>query len=116
MIQERLLDGCQVVFPYGFGSLQIESHQNVARFVNGELHMSYMINWDETIKLWFSDEKCREKKTLVRDDSPLRYVVQYRRPNIPMKNKQSICFMPCRNLTGKINTKSKEEGIDAIPR
>lgn len=116
IIKERLLDGCQVVFPYGLGSLQIESHENTIKIVNGTIHTSYMIDWNETIKLWFSDNECRKKKTLVRNDNPLRYVVQYRRPKIPMANKQCICFLPCRDLTGKINTKMKEEGLNVIPR
>lgn len=116
IIQERLLDGRQVVFPYGLGSLQIESHENTIKIVDGEIHTSYMIDWNETIKLWFSDDECMKNKTLVRSDYPLRYVVQYRRPNVPIKNKQCLCFSPCRNLTGKINTKMKEEGLDVIPR
>jgi len=64
-----------VVFPYGLGSLQIESHENTIKIVDGTIHTSYMIDWNETIKLWFSDDECRKKKTLVRNDNPLRYVV-----------------------------------------
>lgn len=116
IIQERLLDGCQVVFPYGLGSLQIESRENVANIVDGKIHTSYMIDWNETLKLWFENDECRQRKMLVRTDAPLRYVVKYRRPTVPMTNKQYLCFLPCRNLTGKINTKIKEEGLDVVPR
>lgn len=115
IITEKLLDGCQVVFPYCFGLLQIESHKNVIKFVDGKLRTSYMVDWDKTIRLWYEDEECRKNKTLVRNDNPNRYVVKYHRSRGRLANKKYLCFMPSRVLTDKINKKMHEEGLNVLP-
>lgn len=116
LIMEKLLEGFQVVFPYNLGCLQIESSKNKFYYKNGELKTTYMIDWNETIKLWFEDDECRKNKTFVRRDNAEKYIVRYHHAKGKLKNKTLLYFLPCRRLTDKIEQKRKEEGINAIPR
>lgn len=113
----KLLDGYQVVFPYNFGSMQIESFKESFKIVDGKIRTSMMVDWNETLKLWYEDEECRKNKTLVRKDRGGRYcTLRYHRSNGRLQHKKYLYFMPCRRLTNIINKKMEEEGLDVLPR
>lgn len=117
MLMGRLLDGCQVVFPYNFGSIQIEGYKHSFKIVDGKLRTSQIIDWDSTIRLWYEDYECRKNKTLVRkDQGEMFYVLKYHHSKGRLKNKGFLCFTPCRRITDIINKKMIEGEINVLPR
>lgn len=114
LIQERLLDGCQVVFPYSLGSLQLECRKNKVSIKDGKLVSSYSVDWIGTMKLWYEDSQCRKEKRLVRNMNDFRYMLKYRRGKGYLKNKQYLNFLTCRPLKKIIKNKLENEGLDVL--
>lgn len=89
LLAEEVGKGNTVVFPYHMGKIELRKYTPSASFVNGKLRLSYPIDWDSTMKLWFTDEEARVNKTLVRFEESFVFSVKYNRQHANYPNK---CF------------------------
>lgn len=84
--------GNTVVFPYHMGKIELRKYTPSASFVNGKLKLTYPIDWDKTMKLWFTDKEARAKKILVRFEEPSVFTVKYNRQSANYNNKHFYSF------------------------
>ena len=90
--RDLLINGKDFKFPGRFGMLEIRKRERKVKIVDGKLKVNLPINWNETLKLWYSDEKAKQKRTLVRCDVPSIFGVNYNKRNALYKNKAFIEF------------------------
>lgn len=87
LLANEIALGHNVIFPERMGRLELRKHPCNATIKDGKLKVTYPIDWDATLKLWFEDEEAKENKTLVRRDCKERFRVKYVRRDATYNNK-----------------------------
>lgn len=91
-LRDFLIEGKDVVLPEKMGRLELRKHSNSIKFVDGKLQTNLPINWDATLKLWFNNPKCRERKQLVRQETQETFRVYYNKSRANYNNKSFYEF------------------------
>ena len=108
LLADNIVNGDTVVFPEQMGKLELRKYPKGVSFVNGKLKNTYPIDWKSTNQLWAEDEEERTKKTLLRYESPLVYMVRYCKEDATYENKIFYQF----RLHQKIKKRLKENIIN----
>ena len=108
-LAEELINGNDVIFPNRMGKLELRK-RNALPIIdkNGNLKVTYAIDWDNTLKLWYEDEEAFNNKTLVR--LPERNIFRIKYNN----NKSFMEFQVNRNIKMRLKQKIKNNEIDAF--
>lgn len=96
--------GNTVNLPSRMGSFELRKFQPSARFVNGKLRITYPVDWDKTLRLWFTDKEAKKNKTLIRMEEENVYKVKYNKHNANYENMSFYEFQ----LNSKIKQMLKE--------
>lgn len=104
--------GHTVNFPSRMGTLELRKFQPSARFVNGKLRVSYPIDWDKTLRLWFTDKEAKEEKILVRLEETDVYRVKYNKHKANYENKSFYEFTVNKNLRKALKENIKKGIVD----
>ena len=104
ILAESIANGETVTFPHRMGHLELRKKEKGASIVNGELKVTYPIDWSSTIKLWYEDVEARKKKTLLRRNNKYVYRVLYDKYKANYENKGLYLF----TLNRKIKLALKE--------
>jgi len=96
------------------GSLQVLKRPASARIKDGKLRISYHINWNETLKLWYEDAEARENKTILRHETKELYKAVYIKYRATYENKSFYKFTLTRDLKKKLKYNIQEGLIDAF--
>ena len=81
---------------------------------NGKWRTNLKIDWNETFKLWYSDEQAKKKKTLVRSDNDTIFLVYYNKDKSLYINKQFMVFKSSRKLKHALRDAVRNGTIDAF--
>lgn len=108
LLADNIVNGETVVFPEQMGKLELRKHPQGVSFVNGKLKNTYPIDWKRTNQLWAEDEEERQKKTLLRYESPMVYRVRYCKEDATYENKTFYQF----RLHQKLRKRLKENIIN----
>lgn len=108
LIAEELGKGNKIVLPSKMGSLELRKHQPSARYVDGKLRITYPVDWDSTLKLWYTDPEAKRNKTLVRHNTGAVYRMRYNKFNADYNNKSFYEF----TLNNKIKQSLKKNIIN----
>lgn len=108
LLAEEIIYGKPVVLPSQMGTIELRKYPKGVRFVNGKLKNTYPIDWKSTNQLWAEDEEERQKKTLLRYESPIVYCVRYCKDNATYENKTFYQF----RLHQKLRKRLKENIIN----
>lgn len=92
LLAKEIGKGNSVSFPYHMGKLELRKYTPSASFVNGRLKLTYPIDWNKTMRLWFTDEGARAKKTLVRFEEPSVFTVKYNKQHSSYTNMYFYSF------------------------
>lgn len=87
LLAEEVALGRSVNFPCRMGCLELRKSRRGASFVNGKLHVTYPIDWDRTLRLWYVDKEARKAKTLVRREVSEVFHVRYCKARATYNNK-----------------------------
>lgn len=101
LLAEDFISSNVLEFPYRLGKLELLQKKNRAYFVDGKLKISRSINWDATLRLWYEDKDCYNKKTLVYDDKQTSLLIHYSKENAVYNNKSFYEFKINRFLRNK---------------
>lgn len=104
ILADKIANGETIVFPARMGKIELRKMEKGATIVNGKLRVTYPVNWEETIRLWFEDEEARKNKTLLRDENKYVYRTKYGKYNATYENKIFYQFV----LNKKIKKALKE--------
>lgn len=92
LLAEELALGHTIYFPYNMGKLEVRKEKRGVRIKNGKLKITYPIDWNSTLRLWFEDEEAYKKKTLIRFESGIMYRVRYCKFHTNYVNQGYYCF------------------------
>lgn len=104
LLAEEIVKGNTVTFPCKMGSLELRRSNRGAFFKDGSLKVTYPVDWDKTLRLWYNDKEARESKVLVRQENEVIYCVRYCKKNADYNNKTFFSFA----LNKKVKKKLKE--------
>lgn len=104
LLAENIANGETVTFPARMGKLELRKFEKGVSIVDGKLKITYPIDWNRTIRLWFEDEEARSNKTLLRNENKFVYHVRYDKRKADYENKIFYEFI----LNSFIKKKLKE--------
>ena len=81
---------------------------------NGSLKVTYAIDWDSTLKLWYDDEEAFNNKTLVKLPERSIFRVKYNKDTANYENKSFMEFQINRDIKTRLKQKIKNNEIDAF--
>lgn len=114
LLADEIALGHTVTFPSRMGYLELRKVENGVSIADGKLKITYPINWEETLKLWFEDEEAKKEKTLVRDEDKYRYRVRYCKYDATYENKSFYQFDLNRFIRKKLKENIKSNKTDTL--
>ena len=114
-LAEELINGNDVIFPNRMGKLELRKRNSLPVIdKNGNLKVTYAIDWDNTLKLWYEDEEAFNNKTLVRLPERNIFRIKYNKNTANYNNKSFMEFQVNRNIKVRLKQKIKNNEIDAF--
>ena len=113
-LAEEIINGNTVTFPHRMGSLELRKFKKGVSIVDGKMVVTYPIDWQETLRLWFEDEEERKKKTLLRTESKYVYRVRYCKGDANYENKSFYEFALNRFIKKALKDKIINREIDTL--
>jgi len=110
----NLITGKDALFGSNLGRIELRKTQKRVTFENGKLKVNLPVDWNTTLKLWYSDESCRKKKTLVYQDNENTYKIKYNKSKAEFNNKQFIKFRTGRRLKLALKHAIIEDNLDSF--
>lgn len=114
LLAENIINGETVVFPAAMGKLELRKYPRGVSFVDGKLKNTYPIDWKSTNLLWKEDQEERLKKTLLRYESPVVYLVKYCKEDATYENKTFYQFRLHRKLRVRLKDNIINEKTDTL--
>lgn len=114
ILAELYASGKDIVFPYRMGTLELRKFKTKAYYSNGELKITYPVDWDATLSLWEKDKEAEEKKTLIRREVPYVFRTHYRKYNACFKNRPFFYFSVTRTVKKLLKNQINTGKIDAF--
>lgn len=114
-LAEELVNGNDIIFPNRMGKLELRKRNSLPVIdKNGKLKVTYAIDWDKTIKLWFEDEEAYNKRQLVKIPEKEIFRIRYSKEDANYKNKSFIEFQVNRDIKVRLKQKIKNNEIEAF--
>lgn len=88
-LANMLLKYSVVQLPLGLGELVLKSYKPTLEYIDNKLINKLPIDWNETIKLWHTDQEAFENKTILRLDTTKQFSLKYLKHKSKYKNR---CF------------------------
>ena len=114
-LADELVNGNDIIFPNRMGKLELRKRNSLPVIdKNGSLKVTYAIDWDSTLKLWYEDEEAFNNKTLVKIPERNIFRVKYNKDTANYENKSFMEFQVNRSIKTKLKQKIKNNEIDAF--
>lgn len=115
-VAERIARGEEVKLPYRMGSIELRKEWRGAWISGGELKVSYMVDWDRTLKLWYEDKEAERRKTLVRYDNKDLYRMVWNKQKAVFTNMHFYKMKFNRFLRQRLKQNIENGEADALRR
>ena len=116
LLAEELAMGHDVTFPFKMGKLELRKSERGVSLVDGKLKVTYPIDWDETVRLWYADEEARKNKTLLRREEKNVYRVKYCKYDASYSNKVFYRFVLNTFIREKLRDNIRSGKVDSLWR
>jgi hypothetical protein len=113
LLKESLLSTGSIDLPYGLGRFEIKSHNGVIYMKDNKVKRSMAVNWEETLKYWFSNENGEKKKILIYNKQGPIYRVVWVRKKLRTKNLVYYSFNTSRTLKKELKQQILNKGVPA---
>ena len=114
-LAEELVNGNDITFPNRMGKLELRKRNSLPVIdKNGSLKVTYAIDWDSTLKLWYDDEEAFNNKTLVKIPERNIFRVKYNKDTANYENTSFMEFQVNRDIKTRLKQKIKNNEIDAF--
>lgn len=115
LLAEGLSKGEDVMLPCRMGMLELRKRNSIPSFnPDGSIKVTYAIDWDRTLKLWYEDEGAFNEKTLVKIPEKNIFRVRYNKETANYENKGFMDFQVNRDVKMKLKHNIKNNQIDAF--
>lgn len=114
-LAEELINGNDIIFPNRMGKLELRKRNSLPVIdKKGNIKVTYAIDWDSTLKLWYDDEGAFNNKTLVKFPEKSIFRVKYNKSTANYENKSFMEFQVNRSIKTRLKQKIKNNEIDAF--
>lgn len=113
-LRDYLLEGKDVLLPERMGRLELRKTTSKIKFENGKVKTNLPVDWNATLKLWYDNPMCKNKKQLVRQENIETFRVFYNRAKANYNNKSFYEFSTNRELKLGLKKNIKLNKIDAF--
>ena len=114
-LAEELINGNDIIFPNRMGKLELRKRNSLPIIdKKGNIKVTYAIDWDSTLKLWYDDEEAFNNKTLVKFPEKSIFRVKYNKSTANYENKSFMEFQVNRSIKTRLKQKIKNNEIDAF--
>jgi hypothetical protein len=113
-LRDYLLEGKDVLLPERMGRLELRKITSKIKFENGKIKTNLPVDWAATLKLWYDNPMCKNKKQLVRQENTETFRVLYNRAKANYNNKSFYEFNTNRELKLGLKKNIKLNKIDAF--
>lgn len=113
-IADEIAKGTTIIFPCKMGKLELRKDQRGVYFHDGKMRVTYPVDWQATLKLWFEDEEAREQKLLIRRNSKNVYKVHFNKYDATFNNKMFYDFTLNRFIKKKLKHNISNGLIDSV--
>ena len=114
-LAEELINGNDIIFPNRMGKLELRKRNSLPVIdKKGNIKVTYAIDWDSTLKLWYEDEEAFNNKTLVKIPERSIFRVKYNKDTANYENKSFMEFQVNRDIKTRLKQKIKNNEIDAF--
>ena len=114
-LAEGLINGNDIIFPNRMGKLELRKRNSLPIIdKKGNIKVTYAIDWDSTLKLWYEDEEAFNNKTLVKIPEKNIFRVKYNKDTANYENKSFMEFQINRDIKTRLKQKIKNNEIDAF--
>lgn len=114
MLADDLVSGEDVILPHRMGRLELRKKNSGVTITPKGLKVTYPVDWDQTLKLWHSDEEAKEQKIVVRDEQKEVFRIYYNRNIACYTNKTFYQFSTTRALKVKLKEEIQKGNTDAF--
>ena len=114
LLAENIANGETIVFPHRMGKLEIRKFQSGVSLVDGRLKITYPVNWEETLRLWFEDEEAKKNKTLLRHEENYVYHIRYNKHEAVYENMCFYEFAVSKSIKQALKENIKKNKIDTL--
>lgn len=115
-LAKKLSEGKDVILPCNMGKLEIRKTPKNVKIIDGKIKVNLAIDWNETLKLWYSDEEAQNNKTLLKMEEDEIYKIIYNKRLANYNNQTFYTFLPNRDLKIKLKNNIKQGIVDAFRR
>lgn len=87
LLAENIANGETVTFPCRMGKLELRREPRGVSIVQDKLKISYPVNWEDTLRLWYEDAEARKNNILLRFENKEVYRTKYCKFDATYENK-----------------------------
>ena len=113
-LRDKLINGEDVLLPERMGRLELRKTKTNFKIVDGKIKTNLPIDWNATLKLWYDNPVCKQKKQLVKQENTETFKVYYNRNKANYNNKSFYEFKANRELKLGLKKNIKLNKIDAF--
>jgi len=113
-LRDYLLEGKDILLPERMGRLELRKTTSKIKFENGKIKTNLPIDWNATLKLWYENPICKNKKQLVRQEVEEVFSVKYNVNKANYNNKTFYEFFTNRDIKLGLKKNIKLNKIDAF--
>lgn len=109
LLREELLQSDDVVLPCKMGKLEVRRKEASIKRVSNTIKTNLPVDWQATLKLWYEDSECYNKRQIVRANVPKIFRIYYNKSKANYNNKAFYQFTPNRELKVLLKQKIKSD-------
>ena len=113
-LRDKLINGEDILLPERMGRLELRKNKTKFKIVDGKIKTNLPIDWNATLKLWYDNPVCKQKKQLVKQENTETFKVFYNRNKANYNNKSFYEFNANRELKLGLKKNIKLNKIDAF--
>lgn len=113
-LRDSIIEGKDVILPEKMGRLELRKRKSKVNFKNGKLETNLPVDWNATLKLWYDNPICKQKKQLVRQEVKEVFIVKYNISKANFNNKTFYEFFTNRDIKIGLKNNIKKNKIDAF--
>lgn len=115
LLAKGLSNGEDIILPSRMGQLELRKRNSLPTIdKNGKLKVTYAIDWDKTLQLWYADEEAFNDKTLIKIPEKNVFKVRYNKSSAKYNNKSFMEFQVTRAIKAALKQNIKNNKIDAF--
>lgn len=114
LLSEEIAKGNNIHLYHGMGELELRKTRRGAYIRKGKLTVTYPVDWNKTLRLWYESEEAKMQKVLIRNETKYVYRVKYNKSKAQYKNQCFYEFDTNRFLKQKLKENISKGKTDTI--